>query len=273
MSDIQTGSEEATNQPAEPKEVVVEASAETPAGPTNSATEEAAVETTPPLSEDEVLGRLQPVTEEQAPTRKAKAIQKSIKAYENAIDDEGRVIGEALVAEYNRNPKGLESFAESMGWEVDSLKEIIDEEISYQSGENSEVEELRTELDSLKKEKQAESFKETIKSLVKDSGITLNDFYEKHGEDFGLFQSAYMQKGNTPLESAKMAFSKVSAQFVTEGVKLANAAKTMPPGNASNPVEKASVLLTADAWRALPSNEKQEYARTFRNADKTPKFL
>ncbi len=264
MKEAKTESEAVINQPPELKESLTEEGA--PSGdiePVISAEQEPAV-----LSDTEILANLQPkAVKKTAPSRKDKTIERSVKNYNKSLDEEGGLDFDVLLKEYDKNPKGLASFAESNGFELESLEDAIEDERNYiQSDSEKRIQELEDKLQKASLSKQTDDFQGTIKSLVEQSDLTLNEFNSTHGENFSLFVTAFQQQGKSLTESAELAFAKVVPARDSEKNELIETEKSLPLGK--KVVKKAEIGLMKPAEvQALPDKERYAYKAKYRDPE------
>lgn len=268
MSEQQTGSEQDIVKPVEPKEVVVDGTGK-PVEPTTSPAEAV-------ISDEEILNNLQPKSETSVTeSRKTKAIRRSAETYNKVLDESGYVNFEKLLVEFEKNPKGLETFAEANEFDFEVLSQELNKERGIQeSAVMQRMNEIEGKLDAKETAKADANTKGLIKNLVVEANMTLSDFYKNSGEDFNLFVSGFQAQGKSAEESVKLAFERIQPTMKANSEKtvlLSNVTK-MPLGRTTQHtveigLEKAEVV---NSWEA---EKRQAYKAKFRNSENVVKYL
>ncbi len=227
------------------------------------------------LSDEEILKKLQgdsDKTEPEKKSRKVKAIERSVRSYNKSIDEEGNLDVDVLLVEYEKNPKGLASFAKNNNYDLDALQELVNEELGVREKESlTKLEELELQILELKESQKSKEISKTINDLVADTGLTLKEFNETYGEDYSLFLSAYKAQGKSEAEAIKLAFAKVAPKDEAKEAML-NTIKKAPAG-VKNHNTKEIGMTTLEKYRELPREERIAYLRKYQNEDGTPNVL
>ena len=267
MSDKQTGSEPEIV-PVEPKEAAVDGT---------EIVEPTITEEVVPMSDEDVVAKLEesvktkPVKE----SRKVRTVKKSLKSFDKALDEDGNIDFSVLMAEADKNPKGLETFAETHEFDLDELNRELEIERTTTPPEYQiQIEAMEEELKERKQKDAAREYTNTVTSLVAAEGnITLSDFYTQVGEDFELLVEGARAKGMGNKEAAELAFSKIK-KFLTptaEKEALLDNSKQLPLGKTVEQeveieLERAEIVSSWDQEKRL------KYKAKFRNPDNSVRY-
>jgi len=261
MDEVQTGSEPTVVVPEEVSVEEVILPDDIPATPPVKAEE------VPEQSADDVLDKLERDIQKKTPTRKEAAIEKWNKRYDSTMTD-GEIDMVALNELYEKNPKGLEAFAEKNDLDVDSLRENFspEEDTSELADRLSVVEARVMEQDEVVEKNE---FKGKLTALTAQMDITVGDFYKEYGDDFTSTMKKFTSQGLSLLDATDAAFALTAGkplaarkEVLDEKQNVLDTVKDMPEGMPAGD-QKHSTLLTRNDVSAMNEADRVAYKKQF----------
>ena len=277
MEDVQTGGEPTVVEPKEVQvdEVVIDGE---PANPPAEAEDKVEVTEEVVPTDDEVLNELEKkVKIKKVPSRKEVSIEKWQKKYDETIGEDGSLDVDALKELYQKNPKGLEAFAEKNELDVTDLLADLSE-----TAGNSELldrlnnVEAKLQMDA--EAKQQDAFKTQMTSLTAEAGLSVKSFYDEFGELFTTNVKKFTDQGVSLQDATEAAFAMTAgksvithAQDTMEKQNVLDSAVDMPDGEPKGD-KQFTKLLTRNEVNAMDDGARIAYKKQFNTTDGIPAY-